>query len=159
MSEDDDDNRPSPLDRLQYLSLSDNRNRGKRSRKQEDRLAKELGGRRLPGSGAVRRSKYATVARVSNVSFRGEELSETPERVTLDGDITAAEWHFEHKSTERDSISIKVEWLDKVKHGAVYAGKTPALIVTFVSKRLGAAPSDWVLIPFDVFKRTWGVKK
>lgn len=149
-----DDEKKSPLERVKHLS-NPNHDRYRKSKKHELRIAAQMGGRRLPNSGGKARSKYAKPVRVSNVSFRGEQLDEKLENVTLDGDITQAHFHIEHKSTEKGSISIKKEWLDKVSDGARAHGTTPALVVTFVSHRLGVPPSDWALIPFSLFQRTW----
>lgn len=149
----DDEEDKSPLGRLNWAKP--NHDRYRKSRKHEERIAAALGGKRLPNSGAKMRSKYSKVGKASNVSFRGEKLDSEFERITLNGDISQRNFHIEHKSTERESLSIKVEWLDKVSDGAASAGTIPALVITYVSKRVGVPPKDWVLIPFDLFQKTW----
>ena len=150
-----DEDRPDPLSKLKWAEP--NHDRYRKSRKHEERIAKELGGRRLPNSGGKMRSKWSKVGKVSNVSFRGEKHEEGFERITLDGDIEQRKFHIEHKSTERHSIGIKEEWLDKVSDGAASTGTTPAVVITYVSKRVGVPHKDWVLIPMALFKKTWKI--
>lgn len=154
-----DDGPKSPLDRLSFLT-NPNHDRFRKAKKHEQRIAAAVGGRRLPNSGGKARSNGMSgkVGRVSNVSFRGEKLDpDKTERVTLDGDVASKRFHIEHKSTERDSIAVKKEWLDKVSDGAADHGTVPAMVLTFVSKRPGVPHSDWALIPFDLFAKTWKV--
>jgi hypothetical protein len=148
----DEEGPPRKGVRLKWLE-DPNHDRYRRSKKHELRLAKELGGRRLPNSGGKSRSKWAKVAKVSNVSFRGEKLKEGFENVTLDGDIVNSKFHIEHKRTDLKGIRLEREWLDKVSDGARAHGTTPALIVTFEAKRPGEPDSEWALIPLDLFRR------
>lgn len=159
MSDDElkgDEEPKSPLDRLTYLT-NENKDRSKRSRKQEQRVADLLGGRRLPNSGAKPKSKWARVARISNVSFTGEKLSEVVPFSTLDGDITAKQLHIEHKSTVKDSISVKREWWDKVKDGAASTDTIPALVITFESRRASEPHEDIACVPLSVLKKLMGI--
>lgn len=151
-----DDEPKSPLDRLDYLN-NPNKDRSRRSRKHEQRVADLLGGRRLANSGAKPKSKWLKVARVSNVSFRGEKLSENIPYSTLDGDITQKQLHIEHKSTSKDSISVKREWWLKVKDGAASTDTIPALVLTFESKRAGENHDDIACIPLNVLRRLLGL--
>ena len=105
--------------------------RVRKSRKDEERLASEFGGRRLLQSGARRGSKDSSA--------------------TEGADLTFGNFWVEHKRTERDSLALKREWLAKVAAAAAERIKTPALIVTFEGNR--GQLEDWVLIPKDVFKR------
>ena len=111
--------------------LNDNRERAKRSRKHEERIAEKLGGKRLPASGALR------------PSYRKAE--------TECGDITSKDFFIEHKRTVKQSISIKKDWLSKVTDGANRHQKEPALVVTFEEKM--KPPEDWVMIPMELFER------
>lgn len=114
-----------------------NNDRARRSRKQEDRIAKKLGGRRLRRSGGSQWSKY--------------------DRSTDDGDITTPVFHVEHKRTDNKSMGVKKEWLDKVREGARKFGKDPALVITFEEpSKPSVPPEDWILIPLDVARRVLG---
>lgn len=110
-----------------------NKTRMKRSIKHETRLAKDLGGKRLAQSGGKLWSKQA-----------GETKTEG-------GDLTTAEFLFEHKRTEKGSLSVKREWLGKVREGARSKMKEPGLILTFERGR--EPPDDWILIPKAVFEK------
>lgn len=141
----------SPLSRLKWAEP--NHDRYRKSRKHEERIAKALGGRRLPNSGGKLRSKYSKVGKASNVSFRGEEHSEGFANVTLDGDIGQRKFHVEHKRTVHESMTVKKEWWLKVKDGASSTDTTPALVLTFESKRLGEPDLDLAVVPFSLLKR------
>jgi len=111
----------------------ENPNYGKvqKSKKHEKRIAKELGGKRLPRSGANRWSKW--------------------NKSTANGDIKTPTLHVEHKRTEKASISIKREWLEKVCDGARAVAKDPAVVITF--EDASEIPQDWAIIPLSVLKR------
>lgn len=68
------------------------------SNKQEKRVAKAIGGRQTANSGATRYQK---------------------------GDVTKADWLIECKTctTQKQSFSIKKEWLTKLREEAIGAGK------------------------------------
>ena len=99
---------------------------GKAGRASEKRLAKSLGGRARPASGAMQGAK---------------------------GDIDLGAVLLEAKSTIGDSIGLKFEWLAKIGKEARAEGKTPALSVSFVRPD-GTAYLDgeWVLVPLYKFK-------
>jgi len=82
------------------------------SKQHELRLARELGGRRLPNSGGARRSKWDQYA-------------------SQGGDIETETHLIEHKRTRLDSIPVKTDWWTKVQEGAARQEKLPALIITF----------------------------
>lgn len=114
-----------------------NHDRAKRSRKQEDRIANKLGGRRLPRSGGRHWSKY--------------------DKTTDDGDIATPDLHVEHKRTDKKSISVKREWLEKVREGAAKFGKHPALVITFEDpSKPYSQPEDWIMVPLDVARQVFG---
>lgn len=70
------------------------------SRKHEERVAKLLGGSRVPASGALWSRK---------------------------GDVRTDGLLIEHKYTEKKSISITGAWLTKIAREAVVEGRTPVL--------------------------------
>ena len=170
MSEDEDE-KPKGL-RLKHLDaatpeeesrgrrvkyLDDNHDRYKRSKKHEQRLAKDLGGKRLPNSGGQLRSRWAKTAKVSDISFRGELHKEGFTNITLDGDIGSRDFHYEHKRTDNASLSLKKEWWAKVADGARATGTEPALVLTFETpNRPGIPPLDLVVISKAVFEALKG---
>lgn len=107
----------------------------KRSKKHETRIAKAFGGRRLPRSGGLPWSKW--------------------DKTSAGGDATTRSLHIEHKRTDKASISVKRDWLDKVSDAARRRAKDPALVVTF--EKANSPPEDWVLIPMSLARRVLGV--
>lgn len=101
----------------------------KQSKKQEFRIAKELGGYREPRSGANKWSQF--------------------DSKTAGRDVTTKEEVIEIKRTEKKSISLKKEWLDIIVETANNAMKNPLVIITFQD---GADEDDWALIPLKDFK-------
>ena len=111
--------------------LDDNYNKVGKSKKHEERLAKQLGGYRLPRSGGLPYSEY--------------------DPTSAGGDLTTDDFLFEHKSTEKKSLSVKRDWLEKVSDGAAAKGLDPGLIITFEDPK-----EDWVCVPLAVFERIMG---
>lgn len=99
---------------------------GKAGRKSEQRLARDLGGRARPASGAMEGAK---------------------------GDIDLGEVLMEAKSTTGASISVKHSWLAKIGKEARSEGKMPAVAVSYVNED-GSPVMDgeWVLVPMYKFK-------
>ena len=98
------------------------------SREQEDRIAKETGGRRVPGSGS---SLYAR------------------------GDVKTADYLIEAKQTEKDSIRVTWAWLAKITRQALAAGKRPALVIEVRCKESQdvMVENTWAVIPFSDWQR------
>jgi len=80
----------------------------KKSVKQEKQLAKDLGARRTPQSGAQTTS---------------------PNDMTIKGGYV-----LESKATKSKSISLKKEWLEQLKQSPINFGKIPVLVVEFSIK-------------------------
>jgi hypothetical protein len=99
---------------------------GKAGRKSETSLAKRLGAKLTPASGAA----------------------------TAKGDMVLGDVLLEAKSTSAESLGLKRDWLLKIGHEAMMTGRVPALAITFTDKA-GTAIRDgsWVLIPEEAFKR------
>jgi hypothetical protein len=112
----------------------DHHENSRQSKKHERRLAERLGGRRYAGSGNKRWSRHSR--------------SDSTDK----GDIATPRFHFEHKFTRADSMSVKQEWLAKVEEGAKLRFKDPGLIVTF-QDQYGHPEDEWVAMPLDVFER------
>lgn len=115
--------------------LNQNRYHAKRSKRHEQRLAAELDGKRVAQSGARRWSP--------------KNLGEV--KRTEGADVNTKRFSIEHKFTGKKSLSLKKEWLDKIRETARIASKMPAVIVTFDAPR--GPPEDWVLIPKEIFQR------
>ena len=114
--------------RLKYLDA--NYGQVKRSKKDEERIAEELGGERLARSGAHQWSKH---------DFK-----------TARGDVITPRLLIEHKETARKSMSLKREWLEKVTEGALDVSRDPAVVITFMD---GRKREDWMLVRLEDFKR------
>jgi len=99
--------------------------RNQHGQKAERKAAKRLKGRQTPASGAL---------------------------VGAKGDIVKRAFLIESKATKHASISVTLDWLDKISKEALDAGKDPALLIQFVDA--GGNPwrgSTWVLVPERVF--------
>lgn len=130
MESNDEIKKPAP----KWLRVG-NADQYRRSKKHEERVAKLLGGRRLPRSGGLRWSR------------QGKE--------TLGGDVTTPQFHVEHKRTEKNSISVKKEWMEKVMEAAKRGMKDPAIVLTFEEKN---KTLDWFCVPMSVARRLLGIE-
>ena len=96
-----------------------------RSQLQEKKMAKALGGRVQPASGALPYYK---------------------------GDIKADRYLIEAKTTTKKSYTLTRALLGKIDSEAENIRKTPVLALSFESMP-APIPKDWVLIPFSEFRR------
>lgn len=102
----------------------------------EQRLAKRLQGRLMPGSGSS--------------SGRGGGKGD----MNLDRKV---KFKLEAKSTVNDSFSIKLSWLQKIVGEAFHSGRTPALSIQFVTGDGNArVAGSWVAIPEELFNEVFG---
>lgn len=99
---------------------------GDSGRASEKRVAKSLGAKLRPASGAVEGFK---------------------------GDMGLDDWLMEAKSTVHDSITIEYKWLGKIASEAMQErGKSPAVTISFVDNTGRAVNfGDWVMVR----KRDW----
>jgi hypothetical protein len=109
-----------------YLNRLETRGKSSHGKASEKKLAKSLSARLTPASGATDSSK---------------------------GDMRAGDFLIESKSTIHASISLERDFFLKIAHEAQFAGKVPALSVSFVTgdgspKKNG----EWVCIPMHLFK-------
>lgn len=114
----------------------------KASRKQEERLAKKLGGHTQSGSGTakspIRPGREIVRQRSSHVKTRGR------------GDVEAGSLKVEAKSTSKKSISIKRSWLEKVYLDATLSNQDPAFAITFTERSdVPGFPQDWTAVPTE----------
>lgn len=72
----------------------------------EKRVAKSLGGRLTPASGAMAGAK---------------------------GDVRLPDFLLEAKSTTDQTMRVELHWLQKITHEALSIGKTPAVSIRFVN--------------------------
>lgn len=107
--------------------------------KSEKRIAKSVGGRETIGSG--------------NLEFQKGDSYFTAKPCEIE-----INFMLESKATIHNSISLKKEWLDKVRLEARTKGMTPGLTLSFVDEH--GNPRDgtceYVVIPMDVFKQLTG---
>ena len=99
---------------------------GSSGRKSEKRLARDLGAKERPASGAMAGAK---------------------------GDMALGDVLLEAKSTTQTTMALKLDWLVKIGAEARAEGRTPALAISFV--RPDGHPQidgDWVAIPMYLFK-------
>lgn len=137
----DDDGRK----RTRAKWLDDRVTRSRETKVHENRIAKKLGGRRVPRSGASTWSPHI--------------------QMTEGGDVSTPDLFVEHKRTEKASISVKLEWLENISDGARLRHKIPAVVLTFTGgvvrlDRLekDRVSRDWVLLPLDVVRQQLGLK-
>ena len=96
----------------------------KKSMKQEDRLAKKLGGIRQKASGAIAGSR---------------------------GDVRIPELLIEAKRTDKKSISIKVDYLENITNEAMAYGLIPAVSIELLNTPPLVA-KDWVMVPAEFLR-------
>lgn len=102
----------------------------KHGQKSEKKTAKRLSGIARAGSGAIEGYK---------------------------GDITLPKFLVENKSTEHQSLSLKLAWLEKIDRESRSEGKAPAVSIQFVDKGGNSVRQGrWVMIPEDEFKELTG---
>ncbi len=87
----------------------------RRSRAQERRDAKDHGGRVVPGSGCGTFSK---------------------------GDVRTPTTLIENKRTDKQQITIKNDWLEKIRREALAEGRMPVLGIEIGGR-------EWVMLPKD----------
>lgn len=106
--------------------LSKERKIGGAGIRSENHLAKRVGGRLRPASGALPGAK---------------------------GDVDLPSFLMEAKSSTGDSLSLKREWLAKIGKEARSVGRVPALAVTFSYDDGRPIPDGaWVMVPEWLFK-------
>ena len=107
--------------------LGDKGSTTKRSIAHEKRIAKETGGRRNPGSGAI-------------ATMKGDIES----ALVSEGDVL-----LEVKFTDAKSHSVTIDKLKKISVEAAQAKRTPAYLITF-NNMPHPFEKDWVLVPKKV---------
>ena len=100
-------------------------------KKSEKRIAKKMGARLTPASGAMRGSKGDAVMQKKQHKFR-----------------------IENKSTTSLTLTVDIGWLVKIKEEAMASGELPALTLSFVNADGKTNPNvgDWIAMPLWVFE-------
>jgi Holliday junction resolvase len=93
------------------------------STKQENRVAKEFGGKVTPGSGAL----------------------------AVKGDVQSNELHIECKTTSKTQYTLRLDTLSTLAHEASVSGKIPVLALELHNEAKGI-DRNWVVIPERIFK-------
>jgi Holliday junction resolvase len=93
------------------------------SKEQEKRVARKIGGRRQPASGAL---------------------------PGIPNDVSSDEFLIECKRTKYSGMGIKGEWIQKLDEVAIMHGKTPCLELEFDGLPDGTT-KHWMMVPFDYF--------
>jgi Holliday junction resolvase len=104
--------------------LGSHKTQKEKSTDSENQWAKELGGKRVTGSGCTDGAK---------------------------GDIKSDDFLIELKETTNKSILVDQTIISKICREAREAGKKPALAIQFSKTPLGV-PRKWVAIPLELFK-------
>jgi len=68
------------------------------------------------------------------------------------GDVKRDDFLFEAKATEKKSMSIKREWLEKIDKQATGQRRLPALEISFSEMAFGVE-AEWIMIPRSVWIR------
>lgn len=90
----------------------------------EKKMAADLGGVRVPNSGAID---------------------------GLKGDVQAGDFLIDSKETGSRSLVVSGKMLSKISREARESGKQPALVLTMGQVPLGVS-KQWALVPYKVFK-------
>lgn len=114
-----------PLAIFRGRKTNDTESNHRTVRKQEDHIAKEIGGKRHAFSGA---------------------------KDGLKSDGSSERYQFEAKQTQHESLSLKQDWLEKITWEATGKGKVPILHVRFLQERQGVS-SDWYIVPAHEFTK------
>jgi hypothetical protein len=111
-----------------YLNRLANAGKNAHGKKSEKRVAKSMGAKLHPASGAMRGAK---------------------------SDASMPKFRLEMKSSTTQTLPIEMAWLVKITQEALAHGQTPAVVVSFVDPR--GEPrmkqyAEWVLMPKVVFQ-------
>jgi hypothetical protein len=113
-----------------YLMRVTKKDTGKHGREAEKRLAKRIGGTLTPGSGALAGAK---------------------------ADVKKGEFLIESKATNKESMTLKREWLLKVYQEALETTKNPAVAISFTNDQGQSMRRDrWIMIPEHVWHEIVG---
>jgi hypothetical protein len=110
-----------------YLERLANAGKNPHGKKSEKRVAKKMGAKLHPNSGAMRGAK---------------------------SDASLPMIRLEMKSTITQTLPLELAWLVKIAHEALEHNQTPAVVLSFVDaqgKTRLRQYAEWVAIPYAVF--------
>ena len=111
--------------------LDPNKARAKKAKRHENNLARQVGGRRLPASGAL--------------PFGPRDNN------TAAADVRSETLLYQHKGTEKNSLGVQRDWLYELTVEAKRRSLEPALVILFEKETRCA--KEWVAVPMEVFQR------
>lgn len=114
-----------------------------RSMAQENRLAKKMGGHRVPGSGSLTGGAFEN-ARKGDVDVHAEGLT------ARDG-VVSRGFKFEAKSTKKSSFSISKKLIEKTFDEAYSDGMEMALAIELLGLKDSHIPDKYVVVAEDTF--------
>jgi len=103
--------------------FDDEKSQKAKSNQSEKELAKKLGGKRQPASGAITGHK---------------------------GDVKTSELLIDLKETDSKSIIVKLGDLHKIMNEANGEGKDPALVLRFNKAKV--IDKEWIVLPLEVYE-------
>jgi Holliday junction resolvase len=115
--------------KLGFLTGTDNEARQSQFKRHEKKVAADLGGRKTVGSGG-KRMKGDAHGGNANAGQR----------------IMA-----EAKSTQHRSMSLKLDWLEKLVEEALQAGMDPVLYLRFDAMKYNGV-MDWAVLPAERYR-------
>jgi len=107
---------------MRFGRIGSDKNNKKEARKREVNLAKELGGRATPNSGATDGAK---------------------------GDISFGKYLLDDKFTSKPAYSVTVPTLSKITREAYAVGKYPLLSINIRKGITKGYPDTWILVPIS----------
>jgi hypothetical protein len=75
------------------------------------------------------------------------------------GDLQVDDILVEKKSTEKRSISLKQDYLEKIDRIAFENRRTPALVIEFETTKQKYCSTQWAVIPLEFFKELLDLRK
>lgn len=107
---------------MRFGRIGSDKNNKKEAQKREVKLAKELGGRATPNSGATDAAK---------------------------GDISFDKYLLDDKFTNKPAYSVTVPTLSKITREAYAVGKDPLLSINIRKGIANGYPDTWILVPIS----------
>ena len=74
------------------------------------------------------------------------------------GDLKYEDTLIEKKSTEKNSISLKKDYLEKIDRIAFENRKTPVLVIEFEPLKNSYCSTQWAVLPLEFFKELMELK-
>lgn len=75
------------------------------------------------------------------------------------GDLKCDDFLIEKKTTEKNSISVKKDYLEKIERIAFENNKIPALVIEFEALKRSFCPRQWAIVPIEILLEYLELKK